>query len=96
VSARALLYTWVSLVALAAASFALSFAHLGSLNVPVALLIAAAKAALVALVFMELAVERLSIRLISGTAVAFIAILLFFVLADLHTRPAPPLVPWAR
>ncbi len=92
-SARALFSTWVALVALAAVSLALSYAHLGTYNVPVALAIAALKAALVAVVFMELAVERLSVRLVFGAAFGFIAILVFFVLADLHTRPEPPLVP---
>jgi hypothetical protein len=40
-SARGLLLTWVGLMALAGASFALRFAHLGALGMPAALAIAA-------------------------------------------------------
>jgi caa(3)-type oxidase subunit IV len=71
---------------LAAGSFMLSFAHLGRLGLPAALLIAAVKAAIVFTVFMELAVEKPAVRIALITALVFLVLLLGFVLADLATR----------
>ena len=54
ITERTYLRTWIALMALAAATFGLSFLDLGVLHVPVALLIAGVKAVLIALFFMHL------------------------------------------
>jgi cytochrome c oxidase subunit 4 len=85
-TARALLVAWLALMVLAVGSFMLSFAHLGRLGLPAALLIAMVKAVIVVTVFMELAVEKPAVRLTLIASVAFLALLVAFVLADLATR----------
>ncbi|HEX3770804.1 MAG TPA: cytochrome C oxidase subunit IV family protein [Polyangiaceae bacterium] len=90
-SAGHLFLTWVALMALAALSFGLRFAHLGALGMPAALIIAGAKAVLVALVFMELAFERPSIRLAFAAGLLMIAIMLALMIGDVVTRAVPPL-----
>lgn len=89
VSLRAVLLTGVAVLVLWAASYALSFAALGALAVPVALVIAVVKAGLVALFFMELAREALSIKLTLVTAVVLALILGAFMLVDIGTRDLP-------
>src|SRR4051812_38214075 len=93
VSDRATLATWGALVLLAAASFVLSMLHLGAWATPVALIIAVAKAALVAVVFMELAVQRASNRLALIAAIAFVVLLATLAAVDVATRAAEPLSP---
>jgi caa(3)-type oxidase subunit IV len=90
-SARGLLFTWVGLMALAGASFALRFAHLGTLGMPAALAIAAVKVVLVGLVFMELAFEKPSVRLAFAAGLMMIAVMLALMIADVVTRAVPPL-----
>jgi cytochrome c oxidase subunit IV len=90
-SARGLFLTWTALMALAALSFALRFAHLGHLGMVAALGIAAVKALLVGLVFMELAFEKASIRLAFAAGLLMIAIMLSLMIADVVTRAVPPL-----
>jgi caa(3)-type oxidase subunit IV len=92
VSARALTAAFVALVVLAAASFALSYADLGRYAMAVALLVAAAKGALVLAVFMELAHEPPSSRLAVVAAGSLLVILVALVFADVATREAPPIV----
>lgn len=92
-SVRAYVATWAALVALAAASFGLSFLHLGGWAMPAAVAIAAAKALLVALFFMHLVRAQASVRLAGAAAVVFIAILIGLVVADVVTRDGPALVP---
>jgi cytochrome c oxidase subunit 4 len=93
VSMRTTLVTGVLLLGLWAASFGVSYVALGSWSLPLALTIAGAKALLVALFFMELVHERASLNLALGAAVTLIAILIAFMVGDVATRPAPPLVP---
>jgi cytochrome c oxidase subunit 4 len=90
-SARGLLLTWAALMALAALSLALRFAHLGRLGMVVALGIASVKVVLVGLVFMELAFERPSIRLAFAAGLLMIAVMLTLMIADVVTRAVPPL-----
>jgi cytochrome c oxidase subunit 4 len=85
--------TFAALIVLAVVSFLLSLANLGRIGVPVALAIAALKAALVALVFMELIVEKLTFRLVLILVVLFFALLIGGVWADIDTRMIPPLLP---
>lgn len=92
-SARTLSWTWLALLVLAGASFALSYAHLGGAGVPVALGIAAVKATLVVLVFMELSSEPFTVRITLVAGVLFVLLLLGFTVGDVLTRPSPPLLP---
>jgi cytochrome c oxidase subunit 4 len=93
VSPRATWATGAVLITLWAASFGLSYAHLGAAALPVALAIAAIKATLVFLVFMELALESFSIRFAIVAAISMIALLIGLMAADVATRPTPPLLP---
>lgn len=90
-SALGLALTLVGLLALAALSLALRYAHLGAFGLPVALLIAVAKAALVAVFFMEILLERVTVRLAMGTGLMLLGILLALIAADVFTRETPPL-----
>jgi cytochrome c oxidase subunit 4 len=93
VSQRATSVTLLALLGLTAASFALSYAHLGALSIPVALAIAAVKAALVITVFMELAVEKFTVKLSFVIGVVFVGLLIALMMADVATRAAAPLLP---
>ena len=86
VTLRTTLTTGVALLALWALSFGLSFVPLGVLALPLALVIACAKATLVALYFMELAREHLSIKLTLVTAVLLVILLGSLMVADILTR----------
>ncbi len=90
---RTTFVTWIALLALTGASFGLSYVHLGTLGVPVAIVIAAIKATLVVLVFMELAVERFSIKVTIVVGFVFVALLVGLMAGDVATRPRPPLLP---
>jgi cytochrome c oxidase subunit 4 len=85
---------WVALLGLTATSFALSYAHLGPLGVPVALGIAVIKASVVAFVFMEVAHEPFTVRASLVAGLFFLLLLVFFVVADVVTRAPPPLLPF--
>lgn len=87
VSLKTVLVTGALVLALWAASFAVSYLPLGAAAMPVALVIAALKAVLVALFFMELVHERLSIKLTILTAAALTLTLIAFMVADIVTRP---------
>jgi cytochrome c oxidase subunit 4 len=91
VSARSLFVTWLALMVLAGVSLALRFAHLGGLGFHIALGIAVLKAVLVALVFMELAYEKPMMRFAFVTGVTLLVIMVVFMIADVLTRPIPPL-----
>jgi cytochrome c oxidase subunit 4 len=90
-SARGLLINLVALLVLAGTSLGLRFADLGDAGFPVAMAIAAVKAVLVAVFFMEIAAEKPSIGLAFAAGVMFVAVLVVFVVADIVTRPVPPL-----
>jgi cytochrome c oxidase subunit 4 len=90
VSPRSTFATWAALVLLAATSFLLSMIHLGSFVVPVAIGIAAIKAALVAIVFMELAIQRASNRIAFVSAIVFITLLAGLTVVDVATRAREP------
>jgi cytochrome c oxidase subunit 4 len=90
-SAMGLALTLVVLLALAGLSLALRYAHLGAFGLPVAMLIAAAKAGLVAVFFMEILVERVTVRLAMSTGILLLGILLALIAADILTREPAPL-----
>lgn len=88
IGARTYLLTWIALMVLAAATLGLSFLPLGAFHTPVALFIAATKAALIALFFMHLADERGSIPIAVGIWVLLLAVLVTLTAADVLTRGA--------
>lgn len=83
----------VALVALAAASYLLSFAKLGSFGLPVALAIGASKALVVLFVFMGFGKLPASARLAVGAALLMLALLVGLMAADVGSRERPPLEP---
>ena len=90
-SARGLLLTLVALLALAGISLVMRFQHLGAAGYAVGLGIAAVKAALVGVFFMELHLEKPTARFAFATCVSLLALFLALVVADVLTRPVPPL-----
>jgi cytochrome c oxidase subunit IV len=93
ISPRTTLFTFVALLCLTAMSFAVSYVHLGALNIPVALAIASLKAALVVSVFMELAVEKFTVKVTLVMAFVFVILLVALMAADVATRATPSLLP---
>jgi cytochrome c oxidase subunit 4 len=91
-SARGLLVTLVALLVLAAFSLAMRFAHLGTLGYLVAMGVAVIKAVLVAIFFMEILTEKASAHLAFAACLSLFALLLSLVVADVITRPVPPLL----
>ena len=92
ISQRTTFATWLALLALTALSFGVSYVHLGTLNIPVALGIASIKAILVVLIFMELAIEKFSVQVTLVVSFVFVALLIGLMVADVATRAAPPLL----
>jgi cytochrome c oxidase subunit IV len=87
---RVFLWSWLALLALLGLTTAIAFQKLGSLNTPVALLIAVVKASIVAAIFMELR-ERSALTVAFAAAGFFwLAILLWLAFADFVTRPNFP------
>ncbi|MGA6992729.1 MAG: cytochrome C oxidase subunit IV family protein [Candidatus Deferrimicrobiaceae bacterium] len=79
---RTYIVVWGALVVLTAVTVAVSYVHLGMMNVVVALLIASAKASLVALFFMHLRYES---RLVWGfalTPIFFLVLIIAGTLSD--------------
>ena len=77
---------WLALVVLATATLFLSRAVTGGWGLVVALVIASAKALLVAAFFMHLALGRPTHRIVFAVAIGFLVLLVIGVLADVGTR----------
>jgi cytochrome c oxidase subunit 4 len=90
---RSFFLVFAGLMVLAASSYALSFAPIGSISVPVAMLISASKALLVVLFFMELVGQRFFNRFVVVAAVVLLSTLISLMAADVLTRETPPLLP---
>ena len=90
-SARGLHLTLLALLLLAAFSLAMRFAHLGTAGYFVGLGVALVKAVLVGVFFMEIFAERAIVRLAFVACLSLFALLLALILADILTRPVPPL-----
>ena len=90
-SARGLLVTLGALLALAALSLGLRYAHLAAWGLPIALLIAGAKAVLVVVFFMEILTEKPTILFALLAGLTLVATLLALVIADVVTRADAPL-----
>ncbi|HEY4159159.1 MAG TPA: cytochrome C oxidase subunit IV family protein [Polyangiaceae bacterium] len=91
--ARKLALAGLALLALAGLSFGLSYLRLAAWALPIALLIAVAKASLVLSCFMEFWREAVSVRLAALTALVMLLLLATFTIADVATRERPPLLP---
>jgi cytochrome c oxidase subunit 4 len=91
-SAVPYLAVWVALIIFTAITYFTGKAHLGTWALPLALTIACTKSALVALIFMHLKDSSGTTRLVFATSLVFVALLLFFTVADVATRfkPATP------
>ena len=92
-SALAYVVTWVALVVLAAATYLLARADLGSLQLPVAMAIAVAKGLLVVLIFMHLLEEGAPSRIAFSVAFLFIVLLVTLTTADMATRERTQIAP---
>jgi cytochrome c oxidase subunit 4 len=90
-SARGLLLTLVALLLLAGFSLAMRFAHIGGYGFLVGMGVAVIKAALVAVFFMEILTEKMTARFAFAACLSLFALLLSLVIADVITRPIPPL-----
>lgn len=93
ISTRLTTITAVTLLALWATSFGLSFLPLGILALPVALGIALVKATLVVLFFMELVNERFTVNITLITALTMMGLLIAIMVTDVLTRAPPPMLP---
>lgn len=78
---------WLGLVLLLGTTFAFAYVPMGVFNGPVALLIAALKAALVIALFMELLQARALLRLPALIGLLFVFVLFALTGTDVLTRP---------
>jgi cytochrome c oxidase subunit 4 len=76
---------WIALLFFTALTYVTGTMHL-TWGLPLALAIAATKSAMVALIFMHLRESSGATRLVFVTALVFVALLLFFTVADVATR----------
>jgi len=83
---RTYMLVFLALLVLTAATIAVAYFDLGALNTTVALAIAGIKAILVALFFMHLKYSNRLSRLIAAASLAWFALLVTLVLADVATR----------
>lgn len=83
---RIVAMVWLGLLALLALTVAATFAPLGAARLPLSLLIAGGKAALVVWVYMHLREERGIVRVIALAALLWLALLLLLSAADFLTR----------
>jgi cytochrome c oxidase subunit 4 len=84
---------WIALSVLTVITVFTGRLHLPDWGLALALIIASVKGALVVLYFMHLAEHQGANRLVFASSILFVALLLFFTLADLGTRFRPMLPP---
>ena len=87
---------WVGLMALLAASWALSTMSLGVAGFPIAMAIAVAKAGLVIAFYMHMRHEHGSIRLAFATVLILVAVLMGIAVTDAATRWGLAMPPGSR
>ena len=85
-SPRSLVKVYAALMALLALTVVMTYLPLGIMQTPASLLIAAAKAALVAIFFMELAYTSAAVRLWALAGLYWLSVLLILSMADYATR----------
>jgi len=83
---RTYLFVWLALLVLTVVTWLVSYVHLGMLNVAVAMLIASAKAALVALFFMHLRYESRLLWAFAIFPLGFLALIVGGTLVDVLMR----------
>jgi len=83
---RTYLLVWLALLVLTVVTWLVSYLHLGMLNVTVAMLIASAKAALVALFFMHLRYESRLLWAFAVIPLGFLLLIIGGTLADVLLR----------
>jgi cytochrome c oxidase subunit 4 len=77
---------YLALLVLTASTYLISRVDLGTWSFVIAIAIAIAKASLVVLIFMQLWEHKGSYRLALATAILWVLLLMFFVVADVRTR----------
>lgn len=85
-SLRAYFLIYAALMLLLAATVAIAFVQLGPLNVAIMLLIAFAKAALIALIFMHVRYSAPLVGATAGGTLLWLAILFSITMSDYATR----------
>lgn len=85
-SYRIYFIVWAALLVLTALTWAVSYAHLGMLNVTVAMLIASVKASLVALFFMHLRYENRLVWTFALIPIGFLLLIIGGTLVDVLLR----------
>ena len=85
-SALPYVIVWIALLVFTALTYFTGSMHLGKWALPIALAIAVTKSTLVALIFMHLKDSSGATRLVFVTSLIFVALLLFFTIADVATR----------
>lgn len=85
-SLRAYLAVYIALMLLLAATVAIAFIHLGPGNIVIMLLIAFAKAVLIALIFMHVRYSSPLVWAAAGGTLLWLAILFSLTLSDYTTR----------
>ena len=77
---------WIALLGFTVLTYVTGSMHLGAWALPVALAIATVKSTLVAVIFMHLNESSGATRAVFATALIFVALLIFFTVADVATR----------
>ena len=77
---------WITLLFFTALTYLTGTAHLGRWALAIALTIAVIKSGMVAMIFMHLKDSSGATRLVFVTSLIFVALLLFFTVADVATR----------
>ena len=85
-SAKSYVLVFAGLITLTVLTTAVAFVDLGAFSVVVALAIACGKMVLVALFFMHVRHSTALTKLVLAGALLWLGILIFFTLADFHTR----------
>ena len=83
---------WIVLLVLTIVTYVTGKMHLGAFALPLAMLIATTKGALVAIIFMHLSESGGTTRLVFVTSLVFVGLLIVFTWSDVATRftPATP------
>ena len=87
---RALVLSWVSLLALLGLTVLVAYQPLGTFNTIIALGIATVKALLIAAVFMELRERNGLMLAFAGAGFFWLSIMLWLAFSDYITRPSLP------
>lgn len=80
------LKTYALLLGLLALTIGMAVIDLGALNLPIALLVASAKAVLIMLIFMHLRISNSLLWLVAAGGLVWLLIMLALTLADYGTR----------